>query len=695
MANTPKLLLLITPITILLSLSTLFSLSLSQPLEFSYNGFNSSNLVLTGATVLKPSGALRLTNKSQNIIGHAFYPTPIPMFTSISNSNNNNVSSFSTYFVFQISPSRPNNGGYGFAFVLSPRPEFDDPSPGHLLGVFNPSNDRDPSNHIFVVEFDTVNGYNEGSDSEGNHVGINVNGMNSTYSSSAQYYVDGTQARTEEFNLERAGPIQAWIDYNGSTNTINLTISPLNVPKPIQPLISEPIDLSSVVTEQMYVGFSASTGEKSSSHYILGWSFRLNGPAGPLDLGHLPVVPSDNFSSSKGIVRTALIATLSVVLFILMAILVGTLFYRKFIMSFEVLEDWELESPHRFRHADLHKATGGFKESAKIGSGGFGSVYKGVLPSTGSEIAVKRIKSNNELQGMKEFVAEIESLGRLRHKNLVNLQGWCKYKNDLLLVYDYVPNGSLDSLLYGSKNIRPTLTWEQRFNIVKGVASGLVYLHEEWEKVVIHRDVKSSNVLIDRDMNPKLGDFGLARLYDHEKTAHTTNVVGTIGYIAPELTRTGKASKGTDVFAYGILLLEVACGRGPVVYEADRNVILVDWVAECVNRGDLFGAVDVRLGSDYCVEEMELVLGLGLLCSHARPEKRPNMREVVKYLNGDEALPLFEKLSSAASRRVDEITSRFLALGLTDSVVLTSATTVSFRSCSVGAMSSASFDSGR
>ncbi|KAI3447814.1 hypothetical protein Pfo_004479 [Paulownia fortunei] len=658
---------------------------LSQSLEFEYNGFNDSNLDQVGATVIKPSGALRLTDKSRNVTGHAFYPTPIPMFN-----NSPNASSFSTYFVFQIVPSRLNRGGYGLAFTLSPSTRFPDAADGHLLGIFNPSNDGKPSNHIFMVEFDTVNGYKEKSDTDGNHIGINLNGMNSTASVPAAYYIEGTLGKNEEFRLENYGPIQAWIDYDGLNKVVNVTVSPLRVPKPVRPLMSEVIDLSPILKENMYAGFSAATGQISSSHYILGWSFRLNGTADPLDLSQLPVVPVEKLSSSNDKVKKALIATFSVVLFILLGALASTLFYRK-VMKFEVLEDWELDCPHRFRYKDLYKATKGFKESEKIGVGGFGAVYKGVLPSTGADVAVKKIMSNNPLQGMREFAAEIESLGRLRHKNLVNLQGWCKHRNGLLLVYDYVSNGSLDSLLYSSKN-GILLTWEQRFNIIKGVASGLLYLHEEWEQVVIHRDVKSSNVLIDHDMNAKLGDFGLARLYDHGKNSHTTNVVGTIGYIAPELTRTGKASTSTDVFAYGILLLEVACGRAPVVYEADRNVILVDWVAECMQTGNIFDAVDAKLDSMYVIEEMELVLGLGLLCSHPKPENRPTMRQVMKYLNEDELLPLFDKLSSAGSRRVDEITSRFLALGLTDSVV---ATTTSYQFCSAGAISSSSFDSGR
>ncbi|KAK2655993.1 hypothetical protein Ddye_009045 [Dipteronia dyeriana] len=250
--------------------------------------------------------------------------------------------------------------------------------------------------------------------------------------------------------------------------------------------------------------------------------------------------------------------------------------YKRF-TQFEILEDWELDCPHRFRYRDLYRATKGFKESEVIGVGGFGKVYKGVLPTSWIEVAVKKIHRNS-IQGMREFAAEIESLGRLRHKHLINLQGWCKRKNDLLLVYDYIPNGSLDSLLFNDMRTRQQgliLSWEERFNIIKGVASGLLYLHEECEQVVIHRDIKSSNVLIDDDMNARLGDFGLARLLDHGKISQTTNVVGTIGYIAPELARTGKASACTDVFAYGVLLLEIATGRKPL--DTD-NFILVDWI---------------------------------------------------------------------------------------------------------------------
>ncbi|CAN1282704.1 L-type lectin-domain containing receptor kinase SIT2 [Linum perenne] len=306
----------------------------------------------------------------------------------------------------------------------------------------------------------------------------------------------------------------------------------------------------------------------------------------------------------------------------------------------EVCEEWEKEyNPQRFSYKNLYLATRGFKEKHFLGVGGFGKVYKGVLPKSGMEIAVKRVNHDSR-QGMKEFVAEIVSIGRLRHRNLVQLLGYCRRKGELLLVYDYMPNGSLDKVLFSSEENPTTLDWPQRQRIIRGVASALLYLHEEWEQVVIHRDIKASNVLLDADLNGRLGDFGLARLHDHGTNSHTTQVAGTVGYLAPELTRLGKATTSTDVFAFGVFMLEVACGRRPVDVEAEaEEVVLVDWVVKCWQGGDILSAVDPRLQGSYEREEMELVMRLGLLCSHTVATLRPSMRKVMQYLDGDTTLP--------------------------------------------------------
>ncbi|RVW76501.1 Lectin-domain containing receptor kinase VI.3 [Vitis vinifera] len=232
--------------------------SQSSSLDFVYNGFNrtETNFILKGATIIKPSGALKLTN--------------------------------STSFVFSIIPSGSDGGGYGLAFLLSPSTDLQGADSGHYLGILNSTNDGDESNHIFAVEFDTVNGHNEGKSSEGNHVGININSMDSVATEPASYYVNDTDKK-EEVNLD-SGHIQAWIDY--ADGVVNVTIAPLSIPdKPMKPLMSKGIELSRVVTNSMYVGFSASTGEERSSHYILGWSFCINGTARPLNLSMLPAPP--------------------------------------------------------------------------------------------------------------------------------------------------------------------------------------------------------------------------------------------------------------------------------------------------------------------------------------------------------------------------------------------------------------------
>jgi len=251
---------------------------------------------------------------------------------------------------------------------------------------------------------------------------------------------------------------------------------------------------------------------------------------------------------------------------------------------------------------------------------------------------VKKV-SHESKQGMKEFIAEVASMGRLRHRNLVQLLGYCRRKGELLLVYDYMPNGSLDKYLYDRS--KGALDWPQRFHIIRGVASGLLYLHEDWEQVVIHRDVKASNVLLDGEMNGRLGDFGLARLYDHGTDAHTTHVVGTMGYLAPELGHTGKATPATDVFAFGAFLLEVTCGRRPIEqYEHNNHtVVLVDWVTERWRRGLILDAADTMIPDGFNPDEVSLVLKLGLLCSHPLPNARPTMRQVMQYLDGDMVLP--------------------------------------------------------
>ncbi|XP_031489696.1 L-type lectin-domain containing receptor kinase SIT2-like [Nymphaea colorata] len=205
---------------------------------------------------------------------------------------------------------------------------------------------------------------------------------------------------------------------------------------------------------------------------------------------------------------------------------------------------------------------------------------------------------------MREFVAEVSSLGRTRRRNLIQLHGWCRRGKDLLLVYEFILNGSLDCHRFEMEGSR--LSWVQRLKIRKVIAFGLLYLHEEWEQVVMHRDVKASNVLLDADLNGKLGDFGLAKLYDHGTNPKTTHVVGSLGYMASELSHTSKLKMSSDVYSYGSLLLEVACGRRLIEPERpSEEMILVELVHSLWKGGRVLDAMDKMLGTSYVEEEVE------------------------------------------------------------------------------------------
>ncbi|GFY82730.1 receptor lectin kinase [Actinidia rufa] len=628
----------------ILNLATLFfallSLASGQDLKFTFNGFRLANLTLDGIAEYTPTGLLALTNRTVQRKGHAFYPHPIPFKTS----PNTSVSSFSTSFVFGIISEFQRLSGHGIVFVVAPTPALPGALASQYLGLFNETSNDDPNNHVIGIELDTIQSTEFG-DINNNHVGIDINSLDSVDAHPVGYFSD-ENGQFQNLSLISGKAMQVWVEYDGVKKQINVTIALVGVNKPKKPILSLPRDLSPFMNQEMYVGFSSSTGSVLTSHYILGWSFRLNGEAKELDLPSLPKLPR------IGPKKTSRFLTIGVPAISIVSALVlisGMFFYLKRKRKFaEVLEDWELDyGPHRFKYKDLYIATKGFKDKELLGAGGFGRVYRGILPSSKIEIAVKRV-SHESRQGMREFVAEIVSIGRLRHRNIVQLLGYCRRKGELLLVYDYMPNGSLDKFLYDQPGF--TLNWGQRLRVIKGVASGLFYLHEEWEQVVVHRDVKASNVLLDGELNGRLGDFGLARLYDHGTDPQTTHVVGTLGYLAPEHTRTGRATTSTDVYAFGAFLLEVGCGRRPIDPRAPtEDLILVDWVFSLWIKGEILLAVDHKLGCDFVAEEVELVLKLGLLCSHSEPMARPSMRQVVRYLEGEVALPELTSLGLSAA----------------------------------------------
>ncbi|KAI5670633.1 hypothetical protein M9H77_10997 [Catharanthus roseus] len=601
----------------------------SQSDEFVYNGFKhlgSNNLTLNGVSQIQNHGFIQLTNDTLRLLGHAFHSDAI----LFKNSTTGKVFSFSTAFAFAIVPEYEKLGGHGMAFVISPNKELKGALPSQYLGLLSPAVNGNFSNHLFAVEFDTVQDF-EFNDISDNHVGIDLNSVVSNASVNASYYTDGNSTK-QDLSLKSGKVIQAWIDYDSSKNELNVTLSPFSS-KPSTSILSFHVDLSPYLEDYMYVGFSASTGLLSGSHYVFGWSFKMNGEAQSLDLSSLPSLPARRKNHLALISGVSISAAVLIVAGILLA-----LFIIKKIKNMDVIEDWELDvGPHRFSYKELKKATKGFRDKELLGFGGFGRVYKGTLPNSNTQVAVKRINHESK-QGLQEFVSEVASIGRLRHRNLVQLLGWCRRREDLMLVYDFMPNGSLDKYIFDEPKV--VLTWEQRFKIIKGVASGLLYLHEGWEQTVIHRDIKAGNVLLDLELNGRLGDFGLAKLYEHGSNPSTTRVVGTLGYLAPELTKTGKPTTSSDVFAFGALLLEVVCGRRPIEPKAlPEKLILVDWVWDRWKQGAILEVVDPRLGGEYNGAEVILVLKLGLMCSNNKPSKRPTMRQVLRYLEGEGTLP--------------------------------------------------------
>ncbi|XP_058198498.1 uncharacterized protein LOC131314017 [Rhododendron vialii] len=280
-------------------------------------------------------------------------------------------------------------------------------------------------------------------------------------------------------------------------------------------------------------------------------------------------------------------------------------------------------------------ATKHFSEENKLGEGGFGPVYKGTLPD-GKEIAVKRL-SRNSGQGLQEFKNEISLIARLQHRNLVQLLGCCLEGNELMLIYEYMPNKSLDFFLFDSTKASQ-LDWKRRFLIISGIARGLLYLHEDSRLRIIHRDLKVSNILLDQEMNPKISDFGMARIFGgNQSEANTNRVVGTYGYMAPEYAMEGLFSVKSDVFSFGVLLLEIISGKknsGFYLSEQGHSLLTYAWNIWCKGEG-ILELMDPLLAESCVATEVLKCIHVGLLCVQEDPADRPTMSTVVVTLGSD------------------------------------------------------------
>ncbi|KAJ3685117.1 hypothetical protein LUZ61_014281 [Rhynchospora tenuis] len=472
---------------------------------------------------------------------------------------------------------------------------------------------------MVAVEFDTFKNLWDPSKC---HVGIDINNI-----SSDVYEIIP--------NCNYIGKIMtAQISYNHFTQNLSVHLSGDNDPT-VNFNITTTVNLSSILPNEVAIGFSAATGHGNTSlevHQLYTWSFNST------------LVPSTKKRStvSRG-VRDVLIACAAILL------LLGTSLYiliRKSLnqkkRDIEMVHDESMDNefekgrgPKRFQYNELAAATNDFAENKKLGEGGFGPVYRGVLVDEGTQVAIKRVSKASK-QGKKEYISEVKIISQLRHRNLVQLIGWCHDHGELLLVYELMHNGNLDTHLYHKERVLP---WSMRHQIALGLGSALLYLHSECHKCVVHRDIKPDNVMLDSSFNAKLGDFGLARLIDHNSVAQTVPA-GTVGYMAPEYCNTGQATTESDIYSFGMVLLEIACGRKPWVAQEDENTgILLKWVWHLYENNSILDAIDSKLNGEFEAQEAERLLVIGLWCAHPDYTLCPSIRQAVSVLQFESPLP--------------------------------------------------------
>ncbi|XP_066359824.1 L-type lectin-domain containing receptor kinase IX.1-like [Miscanthus floridulus] len=613
----------------------------------------------------------RLDQSSTGSVGRAKYMQAVRLWDGATGE----TASFTTTFSFRIIPDARTYPGDGMAFFLghfwSDIPRY---SGGGSLGLFPGGSNGTGDGTIVAVEFDTFLNP-ENADVSYSHVAIDVNSINSTA-------VEDTTSPTK--NLTSAGYVMmATVRYVNVTRllAVQLTINGTSYN------VNATVDLRSYLPEHVAVGFSAATGIGGELHQILSWSFTSTlqeppapapAPAPTLAPAPAPAPPpprpppltSDNIQHpNKRSVGTLTIAVLVPLLFLLACAGVLAFFVRHKrnrrrrlgeMLPTETSDDdndyqeqdnsrVELErgvaasGPRRYAYRDLAAATNNFAEDGKLGRGGFGSVYRGTLTVAGEErpVAIKMLSSDSSAQGRKEFEAEVRIISRLKHRNLVQLLGWCDSRHGLLLVYELVAQGSLDRRLHSSDGGESFLTWPERYQIILGLGSALRYLHQEWEQRVVHGDIKPSNIMLDDSLGAKLGDFGLARLSDHGGRWQTTKaVLGTAGYIDPEFVNTRHPSTHADVYSFGIVLLEVVSGRSPVVLrQGEPPFVLLKWVWGLYGRNAILDAVDERLraGDELHDECMERVLVVGLWCAHPDQSERPSIAQAMHVLQSEDA----------------------------------------------------------
>ncbi|GAA0165975.1 hypothetical protein Leryth_025510 [Lithospermum erythrorhizon] len=615
--------------------------------------FLNNSIILTqehNCTTTKPPPSTHATSLSG--VGRAFLVNPIQFLDSSTNCTR----SFSSRFSFTIisAPSWSSCPyGDGLAFVIVSNTDSFSFSDGYM-GL--PETEDNPQDSFLAVEFDTnFDPYLD--DINDNHIAIDVDGMSSLVS---------LDAASKDIDLKSGRELTVWIEYRGIEKLLLIWAGYNSQVKPSSTVLEAKIDLLAKFKEFMHVGFSASNGKGSAIHSVNHWKFKTYDSSSstkmpiesiddddclickPGEMNRLNDSSVSNHLSNSLSITGLVFGGFSVAVSIVVCG-VCVWFKKRRKIQKENNEGNLLMLPgsrvlERMSLSEIKEATKGFNQTRIIGTGASAVVYEGRIPSRGS-VAVKRFSQESKLDSEPSlasvpFHTEFATMvGCLRHKNLIQLQGWCSEKNELVLVYEYMANGSLDKILHKRTYFNKYLTWDRRMNIVLGVASALIYLHEECESQIIHRDVKTCNIMLDDNFNAKLGDFGLAEVYGHDSgTREATIPAGTMGYLAPEYAHSGIPTVKTDVYSFGIVILEVTSGRRPVDGE---GTVITEWVWGLWEMNKLIEAADNKMMGRFDDVEMLRMLKVGLLCAHPDQEKRPTMKEAARMLTGEASLPVF------------------------------------------------------
>ncbi|XP_075480202.1 L-type lectin-domain containing receptor kinase S.6 [Primulina tabacum] len=660
-----------------------FTPSFSSPasnLTFFGGAFLSNNsIVLTKETNCSPpapENAVVPPLTPLSGVGRAFSVSPVRFLDFSTNA----TASFSCSFSFTITSNSSCSFANGFAFQITSNTGLFSVSDGYMGLPEDLETSTEVRDSYFAVEFDTsFEPYLE--DINGNHLGIDVNNIMSLAS---------VDVVPKGIDLKNGKEMTAWIEYRDSEKVIRVWLGYLSQVKPPDPVLVAQIDLSKQFKEFMHVGFSASNGRGSSTQVVGRWRFKtffgFLPSTMPMDIvedgdcmmcspvdSDIQIGSFEYHPSNKRILNFAIVfGSLAVVTIIVAAAVV--IFLVCYLRRRRLRRARSERHMHRFHGGrmvpkmlslnEIKSATNGFNQDKIIGEGASAVVYEGAIPSYGS-VAVKRFNYENKFDASMSripFNTEFSTMvGCLRHKNLVQLQGWCCERNELVLVYEYMANGSLDKILHKRMSLTKFLTWERRLNIILGVASAVIYLHEECESQIIHRDIKTCNILLDSAFNAKLGDFGLAEVYRHSFRARDATVpAGTMGYLAPEYVFSGLPSVKTDVYSFGVVVLEVATGRRPV---DEERLVVTDFVWDLWEKGMISKAADPKLMNKFSKVEMERTLAVGLACANPNCDRRPTMREAARMLRGESALPVLPsrkptvKIQSVLPEGCEEIMS--------------------------------------